>query len=115
MPAINMTPRCFRISSQDNVATLLDDLKSPSPVHVLGAEAAGDVNGSEPINLGHKIAVNDIFTGAPIIKFGVPIGRATRPILAGQWVHLHNCASNFDQRSQTLDLHSGAATDTTYE
>jgi hypothetical protein len=110
-----MTTRCFRISPQDNVATLLDDLKSPSPVRILGAEAIGDLNSSEPITLGHKIAVADISTGAPIIKFGVPIGRATQPILAGQWVHLHNCASNVDQRSQTLDLHSGAATDTTYE
>jgi len=112
---MSATTRSFRISPQDNVATLLDDLKSPGPVRILGAEVAGDLTASEPIALGHKIAIIDIPNNTPIIKFGVPIGRASKPIATGQWVHLHNCASNFDQRSQTLDLHSGAATDTTYE
>ena len=107
--------RCFQISAQDNVATLLDDLSAPGAVRVLGSHTAAELNGAEPIALGHKIAVADIPSDSPIIKFGVPIGRASRPIAAGQWVHLHNCKSNFDQRSQTLDLHSGAATDTTYE
>ena len=69
----------------------------------------------EPIALGHKVALKDIQEGEPIVKFGLTIGRATRDIRAGQWVHLHNCSSNFDERSQTLELHSGATTDTRYE
>ena len=50
-----------------------------------------------------------------MIKYGFPIGHATQPIRAGDWVHLHNCASNYDSRSSTLDVHSGATTDTVYE
>lgn len=69
----------------------------------------------EPISLGHKVALKAIQAGGCIVKFGVTIGRASRAIRAGQWVHLHNCSSNFDERSQTLELQSGATTDTRYE
>jgi hypothetical protein len=108
-------PRAFRIRAEDNVATLLDDVLAPSQIRVLGASPKGDLNALERISLGHKIALRNIATNDPIIKFGVTIGTATQPILAGQWVHLHNCRSNFDERSQTLELHTGAATDTRYE
>jgi altronate hydrolase/altronate dehydratase small subunit len=46
------------------------------------------------------------------MKFGVRIGHATEPIKRGGWVHLHNLASDLDERSGTLDLHSGAPSDT---
>lgn len=105
-------PRCFRINAQDNVATMLDD--GAGIVDVLG-QSQQRIELSEQIALGHKVALSDIRAGDPIVKFGVAIGRATRDISAGQWVHLHNCSSNFDERSQTLDVHSGATTDTRYE
>jgi altronate dehydratase len=69
----------------------------------------------EAVKLGHKIAIYDIPAGQNVLKFGVAIGRASKDIRAGQWVHLHNLTSDFDERSQTLDLHTGAATDTKYE
>jgi hypothetical protein len=109
-------PRCFKLSPADNVATLLDDVEAGSvDVRVLGQAGETNVTVSGPIKLGHKLALRDIISGDPVIKFGVPIGRATRDIAAGQWVHLHNCASGFDQRSGTLDVQTGAATDTKYE
>jgi hypothetical protein len=104
--------RCFKVNDADNVATLLDDAQTGF-VQVLGA--AGQIPLLEPIKLGHKIALADIPSGQPVVKFGVAIGHASLDIRAGQWVHLHNLASNFDQRSQTLDLHTGGATDTKYE
>ena len=106
---------CFRITDQDNVAVLLDDLGEPGPLRVLGAGGVASISSLEKIPLGHKMAVTNIADGEAVIKFGVPIGRASRQILAGQWVHLHNCMSSFDERSQTLDVHNGAATDTKYE
>ena len=42
---------------------------------------------------GHKIALVDMPVGAPVIKYGSPIGTATRDILAGAHVHTHNVAS----------------------
>lgn len=106
--------KCFKIRSADNVATLLDD-GQPGTIEILGHEGARSLELMEPVALGHKIAVLHILSGQPIIKFGIAIGTATADILPGQWVHLHNCASNFDQRSQTLDVHTGAVTDTKYE
>jgi altronate dehydratase small subunit len=105
--------RCFKVNPVDNVATMLDDVAC-GDVEVLG-DPGGDIEVREPVKLGHKIALLDIGSSQPIVKFGVIIGRATRDIRAGDWVHLHNCASSFDERSQTLDPQTGAATDTKYE
>jgi hypothetical protein len=107
--------RCFQIHASDNVATLLDDADGGSPLRVLGGATERSIEAREKIQLGHKIALRDIPPGETIVKFGVPIGHATREIPAGAWVHLHNCTSLFDARSQTLDVHTGAATDTKYE
>jgi altronate dehydratase small subunit len=106
---------CFRINRLDNVATALHDVVAGgTEVTVLG-ESSQALRALEPVKLGHKIALVDIPEGSQIIKFGVAIGSATRRIRAGEWVHLHNCASGFDERSQTLDLQTGASTDVTYE
>lgn len=105
--------RCFKIHPDDNVATMLDDAHA-GQVTVIGDRGRA-LPLRQPIGLGHKIALADIPQGQPVIKFGVAIGRASQDIQAGEWVHLHNLTSDFDARSQTLDLHTGAATDTRYE
>ena len=87
--------RSFQVHPDDNVATVLED----------GGAVA----------LGHKIAVQPIAAGALVVKFGVPIGVATREIGAGEWVHLHNCRSQVDERSASLDVETGRTTDTAYE
>ena len=112
-----MMARCFQVQGSDSVATLLDDVTVvPATLRVLGSTSdQSQLTATQPIAQGHKIALRDIAPGEAIIKFGVPIGSASAYIRAGQWVHLHNCTSNFDQRSQSLDLHSGASTDMKYE
>ena len=105
-----MTPRAFQIHGNDNVATLLDDA-SGEEVEILGA-SAGRIGVSEKISRGHKIALRDMDANDAVMKFGVRIGHATEPIKRGGWVHLHNLASDLDERSGTLDLHSGAPSDT---
>jgi hypothetical protein len=108
-----MKALAFQIQSQDNVATMVEDIQGGS-VELAGA-GHGEVSTSEKIMRGHKIAVRDISADEPIVKSGVRIGHATKPIPRGAWVHLHNLASDLDERSGTLDLHSGAPTDTVYE
>jgi altronate hydrolase len=44
------------------------------------------------IPAGHKIAVRDIEQGAPLRRYNQIIGFATRPIRAGEHVHVHNIA-----------------------
>src|SRR4051794_1781812 len=110
-----MPTRCFQLHAQDNVATMLDDAAAGTTVSVLGADLEDQIlTAAEAISLGHKVALRDLAKGDAVFKFGVQIGHATRPIQRGQWVHLHNLASDFDERSATLDLHTGAATDTKY-
>ncbi|HWD23536.1 MAG TPA: altronate dehydratase family protein [Burkholderiales bacterium] len=41
---------------------------------------------------GHKIAVRDIATGQPVRRYNQIIGFASRPIKAGEHVHVHNVA-----------------------
>ncbi len=106
--------RCFQIHARDNVATLLENA-SNEPVTVVGASSGNVVTLNEPIVLGHKVALTTIEAGAKVVKYGVPIGIATRRILAGQWIHLHNCRSQVDERSSTLDVETGSTTDTAYE
>jgi len=106
--------RAIRINEGDNVATLLDD-GSAGMVTIHGPHPPLEIPALEPIARGHKIALEDLAAGEPIVKFGVPIGLTTAPIQRGQWVHLHNCRSRVDERSSTLDVKTGATRDTPYE
>lgn len=103
---------CFQVREADNVATMLGDAEGE--VRVLGA-GGGPVALPGPVAAGHKIALRDIGEGEAVVKYGARIGRATRRIRRGEWVHLHNMASDMDERSGTLDPRSGAPTDTRYE
>jgi hypothetical protein len=105
-----MISRAFQIHANDNVATLLDDAEG-GEIEILGARP-DKISSLENISRGHKIALRDIVRDEGVMKFGVRIGHATQPIKQGAWVHLHNLASDLDERSSTLDLHSGVPTDT---
>ena len=105
-----MTARGFQGQPHDNVATLLDDA-AVGLIDVIGVERRS-IMALEGISRGHKIALRDVAVGDAVIKLGARIGHATRAIRQGEWVHLHNLASDLDARSGTLDVHSGAPTDT---
>lgn len=102
--------RAFQIQPQDNVATMIDDAVS-GLVEIIGA-TRGEILALENISHGHKIALRDIAANEAVIKYGVRIGHATKTIPRGAWIHLHNMASDLDERSRTLDLLSGTPTDT---
>ncbi|WP_158298928.1 UxaA family hydrolase [Sphingomonas psychrotolerans] len=102
----------FQIHAADNVATLLGDAEDRVVLH---GEAGGDVALLRPIALGHKVAVADIAAGEAVVKFGIPIGTASAAIARGDWVHLHNCISGFDERSGDFDVITGAGKDMRYD
>jgi altronate dehydratase small subunit len=104
---------CFQIEEKDNVCTALADL-APGAIKVNGAAQEREIVIASAIKQGHKLANKAITTGQDIIKYGVVIGRAKVPISKGEWVHLHNCVSLYDARSATLDVETGAPTDTKY-
>lgn len=80
--------RFIRINAADNVAVVLDDggLRKGEVIAVDGM----DVTVAEDIPRGHKLALMPVEQGADVIKYGYPIGSATRRIEPGEWVHSHN-------------------------
>lgn len=104
---------CFQIAPADNVATLLADAETGA-VTIRGEAETHEFCLTEPIKMGHKVAVRAIAEGQPIVKYGVTIGTAARPIAPGEWVHLHNCRSVYDAGSSNLDVVTGAREETPY-
>ena len=53
-------------------------------------------NDNVEVNLadGQKYALCEIRKGEAVVKYGNPIGRATKDIHIGEWVHSHNLATN---------------------
>ncbi len=46
---------------------------------------------------GHKYALRAIRAGENVVKYGMPIGHATRDIAPGEHVHVHNVATNLGE------------------
>lgn len=108
------TQRAFQIDIKDNVATALVPIE-PGKVEILGDAALPCVVALEKVPVGHKIALRDIAAEEDIVKYGVVIGRSTKAIRQGSWVHLHVMRSVYDERSSHLDVVTGAPKDTRYE
>ena len=83
--------RFLKINAVDNVCVALaDDLKQGETIEVDGAQ----ITLKEDVARGHKIALKPFAEGENVIKYGYPIGHATRPIEPGEWIHSHNLKTN---------------------
>jgi altronate hydrolase len=82
--------RLIKIHEKDNVAVALADIKQGEAIKL----GNFTVTALEDIDKGHKIAFQDIAEGENIIKYGFPIGHATKPIKAGEYIHTHNIKTN---------------------
>ncbi|HZJ82744.1 MAG TPA: altronate dehydratase family protein [Clostridia bacterium] len=80
------------INKEDNVVTALLPLKKGTIVRVDNR----DIEVSEDIDVGHKMAIEDILEDRDIIKYGAPIGHARQAINSGSFVHVHNISTNLD-------------------
>jgi altronate dehydratase len=87
----------LRISERDNVAVALEAIEPGQAVAVSGAAVVA----REAIPPGHKIALLDIATGQPVLKYGSPIGLASKAIAAGDHVHIHNVESTRGRGDRT--------------
>lgn len=79
------------LSETDNVGIAVRDIAAGEEARA----AAGSAVAGEAIPLGHKIALRAIAAGAPIVRFGVPVGIATSDIAIGRLVHVHNVRSQY--------------------
>jgi galactarate dehydratase len=79
---LSSPPLTIRMHDRDNVAIVAND----------GGLAAATVMPSglvlaDRVPQGHKVALVDIAADAPVLRYGVAIGHASKDIAAGSWVH----------------------------
>jgi galactarate dehydratase len=74
--------RYIQVHPSDNVAIVVNEGGLPA-----GARFSSGLVLLEPVPEAHKVALETVAEGAPIIRYGVTIGYARREIAAGGWVH----------------------------
>lgn len=88
--------RALIINADDNVANLIGSGIRGLTV-TCTVEGKADTESIElvtDIPANHKFARRDIAAGEPILKYGLSIGKATKPIRRGEHVHTQNVESN---------------------
>ncbi|MGM0602042.1 MAG: UxaA family hydrolase [Bacillota bacterium] len=83
------------MDEKDNVATIFFETSENSQIRVLKKDGQEKslLESKEKIPFGHKIAVEDINKSEEIVKYGEVIGKASKNIKAGEYVHVHNLDS----------------------
>lgn len=82
-------PDALKVHERDGVAVALRPLEAGEIVRAGGQETRL----VHAIPKGHKFALRPYSAGEAVVKFGLPIGRATVPIAPGEHVHTHNLAT----------------------
>ena len=85
----------LKVTDLDNVATIFaNGITDGTEVEVRDKKGnAETVKVIGDVPYGHKIAVKDIKKGELIMKYGEEIGIATKDIVKGEYVHIHNLDS----------------------
>lgn len=73
----------------DNIATARVEIEAGI---ILSREVEDDITLRDRIPFGHKLALEPIAKGDPVLKYGQRIGIATRDIVPGDLVHVDNLA-----------------------
>ncbi len=84
------------MEAKDNVANAISAITAGEEVEILSTkqEVVQRIKAKDSLPLGHKIALMDIKSGGEIKKYGAVIGRASKDIAVGDYVHIHNVESN---------------------
>lgn len=89
-----MKKQAVIITLKDSVAVAIIDLKKGQVASMFIGDEVLDVILKDDIKFGHKFAIKDIEKGEHVIKYGESIGIATKKILIGEHVHVHNVESD---------------------
>jgi altronate hydrolase len=79
----------IRVHASDNVAVVAADVHAGDAVRLADGS---EVRAVEAIPRGSKVALGPIACRQAVIRYGEEIGRATKDIAAGEYVHSHNLA-----------------------
>lgn len=85
-----MSKDIILVDPKDNVATALHQLGIGDAIHVALRNYSVNIELLQHIPFGHKLALQDIEPGQPVIKYGEVIGITTTKIRKGEHVHIHN-------------------------
>lgn len=77
----------------DDVAVLVGPVEAGGAVETRGACPGLVLRAAGALPAGHKLALRSLAEGSDVRKYGEVIGRLTRPVAAGDHVHIHNLAS----------------------
>ena len=86
-------PHARLLAPDDDVATVRAAVTAGTSVSARADGVERRVVAVDDIPAGHKIALHAIAEGVRLRKYGEGIGRLTRDVPAGGWVHDHNLAS----------------------
>ncbi len=83
------------LTGTDNVAIALEQLfeGDAAAVYTHAGTMSDSLTVYGNIPRGHKIALKEILAGEPVLKYGFPIGLASKDIHRGEYVHVHNLES----------------------
>jgi hypothetical protein len=84
----------IQLHENDNVVVALKNLAEGACLEVKGKVIKLNSN----INFGHKVAIKPINAGEKVLKYGVPIGSATKNIAVGEHVHVQNLQTDYTQK-----------------
>jgi altronate hydrolase len=79
-------PQVLQLDPRDNVLIALSDLNQGEAVDFLGAKYSL----SSRIPAKHKFATQDLPVGAPVVMYGVLVGKASQPIQKGELLTVSN-------------------------
>jgi altronate hydrolase len=86
MAAVPLTTFAVHLRPQDNIAVAARGIPAGTALTFDG----GTVSLPAGIEMGHKFAVRPIREGDAVYKFGQIIGFASKPVVVGEHVHVHN-------------------------
>jgi altronate hydrolase len=79
----------IRVHASDNVAVVAADVQAGDVVRLADGS---ELQAVEAIPRGSKVALDPIACDEAVVRYGEEIGRATKDIAAGEYVHTHNLA-----------------------
>jgi altronate hydrolase len=79
----------IRVHLRDNVAVVAAAVQAGDVVRLADGI---EIRAVEAIPRGSKVAIDPVACGEAVIRYGEEIGRATKDIAAGEYVHTHNLA-----------------------
>lgn len=91
----NSLPLALKVNDLDNVATVFsNEAAAGCTVEVRDKKGNGySLKILSDIPYGHKVALKAVHVGEDIIKYGESLGEATKEIVPGDYVHVHNLDS----------------------